>query len=136
MGMARCFQSPRLAPSLLPAPREVTSKQSTKDCTSHPAASRHTRWHRDSRVTATPYLHSVTLQQQLPLRRPQRLERSSGLDFLRLKYSVSFPNEAMARAGVPASLCALVHATAQPCPLPRALPALGTGREQGQKDPA
>lgn len=112
---------PGLAPSPLPAPREVNRKQSTKDCTCHPPAPGHTRRHQASRVAATPYLHSVTLQQQLPLRRPQRLERSSGLDFLRLKYSVSFPNEAMAPAGVPASLCTLVHATPQLRPLPCAL---------------
>lgn len=54
--------------------------------------------HQDRGAAATPYLHSVTLQQQLPLRRPRRSERSSVLDFLRLKYSVSFPNEAMAPA--------------------------------------
>lgn len=107
-----------------PPPSPKRGKQKAK----HQGQQVPSRSPRASRVSATPYLHSVTLQQQLPLRRPQRLERSSGLDFLRLKYSVSFPNEAMARAGVPVSLCTLVHATARPCPLPRAPPALRGSR--------
>lgn len=83
--------------------------------------------HQDRGAAATPYLHSVTLQQQLPLRRPRRSERSSVLDFLRLKYSVSFPNEAMAPAtSERAPACSrghrshrtLTHATLS---LPRAL---------------
>lgn len=80
--------------------------------------------HSRTEGAATPYLHSVTLQQQLPLRRPRRSVRSSVLDFLRLKYSVSFPNEAMAPASsqrTPA--CSRGHRHAPACYVPTRGPA-------------
>lgn len=128
------------APSRVPG--AIKGKQSPQTASASPQPpGAHTE-----AAQATLYLHSRPLQQQLPLRRPRRPERSSVLDFLRLKYSVSFPKEAMAPACVPGrrSRRTLMHATSRLFSLPRGLwQPTGPGREccdpgteQGRKSTA
>lgn len=84
-------------PGPSPAPGEVKGKPKPQGL--HLPPRRPLGTHRGTgQPPAAPYLHSVMLQQQLPLRRLRRPQHSSILDFLRPKYSVSFPNEAMAPA--------------------------------------